>query len=128
MIQVKKGTRCLTVTRGAFENFYKHLGYTLVGVDESHEKSEQEFTHQQEDSQHPGNPTQQETDEEGSDGTKDEDEDQEDDDEDVIDLSEIPLGELSHSQLFEYADQLGLEYEGTPGAEALRALIRKHLT
>lgn len=127
MIQVKKGNHCLTVTRGAFENFYKQLGYELVGVDESHENSGQEFTHQQEDSQQPGNPTQQETDEEDSVEPEDGDEEQ-DDDENDIDLSEIPLGELSHSQLFEYADQLGLEYEGTPGAEALRALIRKHLT
>lgn len=125
MIQVKKGNSLLVVTTGAYNNFYKHLGYEPVDVPENHEKSEQENAQHHEETQHSEEPAQTCADEETSGQTEDGDE--EEDTEDEVDLSEIPLAELSHSQLFEYADQLGLEYEGTPSKKELQALIRKHL-
>jgi hypothetical protein len=126
MIQVKKGNSLLVVTTGAYHNFYKHLGYEPVDAPESHEKSEQENAQHHEETQRSEESAQTCTDEETSSGQT-EDGDEEEDTEDEVDLSEIPLAELSHSQLFEYADQLGLEYEGTPGKKEMQSLIRAHL-
>lgn len=131
MIKIKRGDSVLTVTTGAYKNYYKHLGYEPVGVAKSSENPEQGNTHTSDDSQHSEETTQPSGDENAlggePEGTTDEDDADEEEDEDTVDLSEIPLSELSHSQLFEYADQLGLEYEGTPNKKEMLALIREHL-
>jgi hypothetical protein len=62
-----------------------------------------------------------------ADDTEDEDEEDEEDTEESVDLSEIPLGEMSFDQLNEYADQLELDHDGIRSKKELRALIREHL-
>lgn len=130
MIQVKRGNSLLTVTRGAYLSYYKRLGYEPVDAAEQPENKGEETTQPPEDSQLSGDSTQPKSAEESDEQDIDGDEDETDDEESSgteVDLSEIPLSELSHSQLFEYADQLGLDYEGTPSRKELLELVRTHL-
>ena len=122
MIKIKKGDTVLTVTNGAYKNYYKHLGYEPVGVAQTVENLGEENTHPTDDSQQLGDPTQLKIDED-----TDVDEAVEDEEDDEPDLSEIPLGEMKLSQLIAYAEQLGLEHDGTPNKKELRKLIRDHL-
>lgn len=125
MIQIRKGHNTLTVTQGAYNSYYKHLGYEPVGMATCHENTECENAQPPSDSQFCGDPTQPEKPEEGEDeeftGT-----DAEGDGE--IDLSEIPLREMDFDQLCEYADQLGLNHDGIRKKSEMRALIREHVT
>lgn len=124
MVKIKKGETVLTVTPGAYRNFYKHLGYEPVDVARSAENPDEENTHLCEDSPHLEDPAQPEGDEYASDEEPFEDEAESDEE---PDLSEIPLGEMKLSQLIAYAEQLGLEHDGTPNKKELRKLIRDHL-
>lgn len=126
MIKIKRGDSVLTVTAGAYSNYYKHLGYEPVGVAKSNENSEHENAHTTPGSPQPGDPTQQPGDEEAPD--EDEESDLTDEEaEEEVDLSEIPLGEMDLSQLCAYADQLGLDHDGIRSRKEMRKLIREHL-
>lgn len=126
MIKIKRGDIVLTVTAGAYKNYYRHLGYEPVGVAKSVENSDEVNSHPSEDSCPSEDPTQ-----EGVGSTPDEsttgEEDTEDEPDEEPALSEIPLGEMRLSQLIAYAEELGLEYDGTPSQKELRKLIRDHL-
>lgn len=126
MIKIQKGGFTLTVTQGAYKNYYKHLGYEPVGVARNGENLGEENTHLTDDSQHCGDPTQLKN---GEDTLDDEGEelDDEEDAEEEVDLSEIPLSEMGFNQLCEYADQLGLNHDGIRKKSEMRALIREHL-
>lgn len=127
MVQIRKGHTILTVTRGAYNNYYKHLGYEPVAVAKSNENPGCDVTQPDGDSHHLGDPTQQESGEE----TPYEEEDTVTDEEaenEESELSEIPLSEMGSSQLHEYAEQLGLDHEGIRKKSELRALIREHLS
>lgn len=126
MIKIQKGDSTLTVTHGAYKNYYKHLGYEPVGVAQTAENPGGENTHLTEDSQHCGDSTQLRTDEDTPAEGGEEFADGEDADE-GLDLSEIPLSEMGLDQLREYADQLGLDHDGLRKRSELRALIREHL-
>lgn len=126
MIKIKRGDTVLTVTHGAYKNYYKHLGYEPIGVAQTAENPGEENTHLTEDSQHCGDPTQLKTDEDTLDDEGEEFTDEEGAEEEV-DLSEIPLSEMGRDQLREYADQLGLDHDGLRKKSELRALIREHL-
>lgn len=127
MITIRKGTSTRTVTPGAYENYYKHLGYEPVGVAQTAEFSGEDSTHPVSDSQHLGDPTQLRSDEDIPEG-EEEPADLEEVTEDEVDLSEIPLSEMTSEQLCEYADQLGLDRSGVRTKKELRTLIRTHLT
>ena len=58
--------------------------------------------------------------------TPDEGHDEPEDEEEDLDLSEIPLSEMTGQQMRQYAEQLGLKTEGLKKRE-LRELIRNHL-
>ena len=126
MIKIRKGETTLTVTHGAYKNYYKHLGYEPVGVARNGENPGEENTHLTDDSQHCGDPTQLKNGEDPSDDEGEEFDDEEDEEEEV-DLSEIPLSEMGFDQLCEYADQLGLDRSGLRKKTEIRALIREHL-
>lgn len=125
MIKIEKGNSVLTVTAGAYENYYKHLGYKPVGVPVSCENSGEGNTYPPDDSQHLDDPTQLRID--GSD-SDDGEEPLEDDEDEELNLSEIPLSEMNFDQLCEYADELGLDHGGIRSKKEMRALIRAHLT
>lgn len=122
MLKIKRGNSVLTVTAGAYKNFYKHLGYEPVGVAKNGENPEEENTHPHDDSQPCGDSTHETDEEEDFSG------DEVEDSEDEADLSEIPLGEMSLEQLHAYAEQLGLDHEELSSRKKLRALIREHLS
>lgn len=126
MLQVTNGVVTLTVTNGAFKSFYEHNGFHAVDGEDGHEEAGKVDTHPTPETGHPGHSSQQEL-RQDIDAPEDEDEDDEDDTEEVVDLSEIPLGEMSFDQLNEYADQLELDHDGIRSKKELRALIREHL-
>ena len=99
MITICKGEHTLEVTNGAFRNFYQRIGYKPVRGSRSVENPGEVNTHSGEVYL-----------------------------EDEVPLAEIPISEMTHSQLFEYAEQLGLEFEADASAKALRKLIRQHTT
>lgn len=123
MLQVTNGFVTLTVTKGAFKSFYEHNGFHIVDGEDGHEGAGVVITHPSTETGHSGHPSQQEM----AEDAEDEEDGDEDDTEDDVDLSEIPLGEMSFYQLNDYADQLELDHEGIRSKKELRALIREHL-
>ena len=126
MLQVTNGVVTLTVTKGAFKSFYEHNGFHTVDGEDGHEEAGKVDTHPAPETGHLGHSSQQEL-RQDTDAPEDEDGDDDDDTEDDVDLSEIPLGEMSFDQLNEYADQLELDHDGIRSKKELRALIREHL-
>ena len=120
MIQVTNGVVTVTVTKGAFNSYYKHRGFRALDNDIVCENSGVVISHDYERTGNTGDSSQQRMD--------DSDEyDEPDVDGDEVDLSEIPLGEMSFYQLSNYADQLELNHDGIRSKKELRSLIRKHL-
>lgn len=126
MLQVTNGVVTLTVTKGAFKSFYEHNGFHTVDGEDGHGEAGVVTTHPAPETGHTGHSSQQEL-RQDTDATEDEDGDEEEDTEESIDLSEIPLGEMSFDQLNDYADQLELDHDGIRSKRELRALIREHL-
>lgn len=129
MVKIKKGDTVLTVTNGAYKNYYKHLGYEPVDDAQSGENLTGVVSTPHGDSHDCGDPAMTKIDE-----TAEAPETAENDGEGGVieeeaeeDLSEIPLSEMKLSQLIAYAEQLGLEHDGTPNKKELRKLIRNHL-
>lgn len=121
MIKITNGRHAIRVSQGAYESYFKHLGYRPVDAIELHENPEQENVHGD-----PETPGSEDSDEFS--GAEEESGDPEDEEPEYEeDLSEIPLGEMKLSQLIAYAEQLGLEHDGTPSKKEMRALIRSHL-
>ena len=123
MLKVTNGSVTLTVTMGAFKNFYAKCGFHAVDAEDDVERAEVVDTQPTPRSSHSDDSSHQES-EENYDSTED---DEYNEEEDEVDLSEIPLGEMSFDQLNEYADQLGLEHDGIRSKKELRAIIREHL-
>lgn len=122
MIKIKKGDSVLTVTRGAYTNYFKDLGYRVVRATKTPETLEGVSIHPDKDSDLSGDLSQLKIFlEDESDELTEEDEEEEE-----LDLSEIPLSEMTGSQLRQYAEELGLPYEGLKKRE-LRELIRNNL-
>ena len=119
MVHIKKGHSELTVSRGAYENFYRRCGYELTAATEA---NEQPMPHEK---VHPENSRSYDT--ENASEVDLEEEDTENQEEPVVDYSETPLSELTYEQLCDYADQLELDHENIKTAKGLRALIRANL-
>lgn len=128
MLQVTNGSVTITVTKGAFKNFYERCGFHAVAAEDGAEGAGVVDTQPTPETPPPGDSSHQETAESGE-VHEDADEDGEEDEEDAdeVDLSEIPLGEMSFDQLNDYADQLELDHDGIRSKKELRALIREHL-
>lgn len=118
MLQITNGVITISVSTGAFRAFYKDRGFEPTDGAETHETSEGVIYQPEEDSQHLEDSPQPEMTEESSEESEEAEEE--------IDLSEIPLGEMSFDELTEYADQLGLDHSGIRSKRDLRALIREH--
>lgn len=130
MIKIKRGDSVLTVTAGAYKNYYKHLGYEPVGVAKNGENPVEENTHPHDDSQHCDDSTHLNLDESALDDEEEgafTDDEEEEGTEDEVDLSEIPLSEMNLEQLHDYAEELGLDHKEITSKKKLRALIREHL-
>lgn len=117
MIRITRGTVTLTVTKGAFNSFYKPLGFVVEKRPRSHEASERVITQPDSDSTHSEDSTQQKSDDKGAGSETDE----------KTDYKETPISEMSFDQLCDYAEDLGLDYEGVRSKKELRMLIRESL-
>lgn len=121
MLRVTNGAITLTVTKGAFYSFYKPTGFHIVdGVGDS-EGPGRVITHPASETAHPGDSSHKES------ADYDEEEEEEEEPEEDVDLSEIPLSEMSFKQLSDYADELELDHDGIRSKKELRTLIREHL-
>lgn len=128
MLQVTNGIVTLTVTKGAFNSFYKNKGFRTLTDEEGREESGGVNTYPHPETGLSEDSAHREFGEEDEYADDTEDAEEEDGDEDYdVDLSEIPLGEMSFDQLSEYADQLELDHYGIRSKKELRALIRSHL-
>lgn len=125
MLQVTNGSVTITVTNGAFKNFYERCGFHAVAAEDGHGDAGVVVTHPAPETGHSGHSSQQEMGQDTEDAEDEADGDEED--EDDVDLSEIPLGDMSFDQLNDYADQLELDHDGIRSKKELRALIREHL-
>lgn len=136
MLTITNGRDTLIVTKGAYSALYKHQGYSVLEGDAGSTPS----PNTQPDANSPqpeivSNDDYVEGDNYPDEGDKTDftpensgDSDTESgEDEGVTDLSEIPLIEMSKEQLYEYADQLGIEYTGEETKKQLRALIRESI-
>ena len=139
MLKVTNGVVTVTVTRGAFNSYFKHAGFHVVnganspeseGVGKYHpapdspEDEDENQTGEDEESY-----TKEYLDEQGNESEEqdEESEEEETEEEKAVDYSEIPLSELGFDQLMDYADQLGIDRKGVRSKKELRAAIREYL-
>jgi hypothetical protein len=115
MVMIERGGHTLSVTRGAFQNLYKRLGYVVVGAGEAHEapSASSNVTITPEDS-YPD-----------VDASEAPEEDYEATEDDEVDYEEKPLNEMSLRELQDYAAKLGLNANGYNTKRELRQAIRK---
>lgn len=112
MLQITNGVVTLRVTRGAFNNFYSRHGFSSVEDESAAKGSGVGNFYPLPENQPLEDSLQEKTDF--------------DDLEEDEDLTEIPLEEMTGTQLRQYASDLGLEFEGLRKRE-LRQLIQDHL-
>lgn len=109
MVTIEKNGNTLLVTMGAYKNFYKSMGYTLLEAEEVRKvlpaSKEVNVTNDYEED--PMSNTESYEDE-----TSD-------------DMEEKPLSEMSFNELKEYADRLGINTNGVSSKKELRIAIRK---
>lgn len=133
MLTITNGRDIIMVTRGAYAALYKHQGYAVVSGEGGStpppnpggeaESSQAKITPNGSEDEGVTLPTEDaetasSTENPGEYVAEDEEEEEE------VDLSEIPLAEMTRSQLLEYADQLGVEHTGEETKRKLRELIR----
>lgn len=121
MLTITNGAQTLTVTKGAYNSMYAPQGWEIASTKMSSENIDLSVV-----SENKGLlPTEAENTKTGDEIDAPGDVESEEPEED-IDLSEIPLSEMSVPQLKTYAKQLGLEVN-TDSARQLRNQIRKTL-
>lgn len=126
MLTITNGVDTLQVTKGAYKVLYKHQGFCILGEELisgqlSDKASEMPYNdddaeavtypdeaeHVKSDTENPAESAHYEDEEE--------------------DLSEIPLTEMTKTQLIKYAEQLDIDFDGTETRKDLRIAIRKAL-
>lgn len=106
MVIISKNKTCCTVTRKAYEEFYKSQGWKILS--EGEKKA-------------PKPPTGVNTEEEGEKAPSDADKGH------LEDLTETPLSEMDFEQLQAYAKSLDIPFEDLKKARDLRKRIREYL-
>lgn len=114
MLYVTNGSVTIRVTNGAYKNFYKPRGFYTVNAPKCGEAPEREISQPHDKAGSLGNFPQQKIDSPDSEVSEPE-------------LAEIPLSQMSLSQLKAYADQLGVDHEGLTTRKEFRIEIRKAL-
>lgn len=118
MVRITNGKLHLLTTRGSFEQHYKPLGFTEETVSQARGTTERQVIQ--------GEAEKQLSEEISQSKTDTEEESSEPDSEEDVDLSEIPLEDMTFAQLYEYATELGVTYHGNSPAK-MRAAIREAL-
>lgn len=112
MVTIKKDQSILTVTRGAYENFFQEMGYEVVAATQTNENSG--------GNNYPPEPERP--------NLEDLEPEEEISEEEYEDLSEIPLSEMNFAQLHERAGQLGINHENMHSKKELKAAIKEQLS
>lgn len=126
MLTITNGVDTLQVTKGAYKVLYKHQGFCILGEELisgqlSDKASEMPYTGDEDvgvsypDAAEPVKS-----------GTENHTKSAHEEDEEE-DLSEIPLTEMTKTQLIKYAEQLDIDFDGTETRKDLRIAIRKAL-
>lgn len=130
MVTIIKGSRHLTVPKGAFDSIYAPNGWQLAkdAKKESREpktasKSSEETNTSPEDKNENLTPLDEELD--NADAADDNDEDEEVEYVDPEELEEKPLEELDFEELKILADYLGVQTRGLKSKKEVRAAIEK---
>ena len=117
MVRITNGNLTLMVPNSAYELTYRSCGFRLLADEEDVVAPNDSL------------PTQNEKDA-GREDFVEENENTEEDseyEEEEVNLSEIPLSEMDFYQLQDYAEQLGLDYEGIRSKKELRLRIKQHM-
>lgn len=141
MLTITNGHDTLMVTKGAYAALYKHQGYTVVSgagyntpapnTDSEASDSVAEIAAEDDEDSAVVVPDEEDNRDSCPEETTDsytEDDEGGEEGGDGPELSEIPLIEMTKSQLCKYADQLGVEYTGEETKKQLRGLIKEALT
>ena len=136
MLVISNGTSTLRVTKGAYRTIYMHQGYRIVssaGASAPAPDGDSLMRGIAQGSRNEtgvGNPP---TGEESTSSSNSGAENQISNDEDIsdeeydADLEEIPISDMTVSQLRKYAERIGVELDGTETKRELRQLIRENL-
>lgn len=114
MVSIVKGKKAMTVSRSAYDNFYKQNGWEIVNGNKKNEKPEEVI--------------EQETVEEVNSQDDVSDDDWADIEEDEADEEGIekPLSEMNRQELEEKATELGIDFSNVKSNKQLRDLIRSN--
>ena len=116
MVRITNGNLTLTVPNSAYELIYRSCGFRLLADEEDVVAPNDTLsTTSEKDAGREDFVEENENTEEESEYEEEE-----------VNLSEIPLSEMDFYQLQDYAEQLGLDYEGIRSKKELRALIRNN--
>ena len=118
MLTITNGTSILTVTKGAYKSMYAPQGWEIQPGNPGGENGNISQVEEIEEIIQPEAENVTETKFDNQDGEETED------DESEVNLSEIPLSNMSVPQLKAYGKQLGIEVD-TDSAKILRSRIRK---
>ena len=121
MVTIKRADHILTVSKGAFKNLYKPMGYVIVGDEGEPEAStspDKEITPPYADK---GSEDDLSSDEDES--ADDADEDDANADAEEEDLEEKPLSEMNFKELKAYAKRRGINANGMSSKKEIRDAI-----
>ena len=125
MLTITNGSQTLVVTKGAYNSMYASQGWEIT-TDKIATKNDDFSVVSENKEITQGSSKEQNLLIKTTPGEQNNDEPEEEDDDDEVDLSEIPLSEMSVPQMKLYAKQLGIEVN-TDSARQLRTQIRKTL-
>jgi len=116
MLWITNGNKTISVTKGAYECFYKYSGFKPVEESQTGESSPvvREVTDSDSYQEDPVL-------------VSPEDSYEESEEDEEVDYSERPISDLSFWELEQYADQLGVDHKGIRSKKELRAVIKEYL-
>lgn len=121
MVDITNGINTITVTKGAFEEIYKHQGYTLVHDYASSIQVKPSETIKSEDNNYIDETK-------GLKNNSQEETDKTDDSESLEnELLEKPISQWSQEELREYAEENGISLEGVTKAKEARNIIKNFI-
>lgn len=126
MLTITNGVDTLQVTKGAYKVLYRHQGFRILGKEllsghHTDKAAEMPYTGDEDGAvTYPDEENMVKSSPENHTNSEPEEDEEED-------LSEIPLTEMTKTQLIKYAEQLGIDFDGTETRKDLRIAIRKAL-
>lgn len=133
MVKIKRGKKELTVSEGAYKNFYERKDWRLVGndsqIDDSRGQDRHEEAYTEENGNSPDGSNDSEQDDPSGEGEDEDNTEGKDDSLSDEELLEIPVAEMTPEQLKRAAKLIGYDYkaDGIKKAKPLREAMAKKL-